>query len=178
MLMNERWLVKGESMLYWSWCYIGCEALVTLSSPSEAPLWGRSNSRSPPTFWAPGDPRGPPCLCKLLFPLHAQNPSPPRCARRGLGRLQASQAVPGSRRPSHSAGGTMNPTESGLDLQKQEKRNPDFAQTNKGQCNTKGTLSLPLRGDNHPPKFWTIVPIIFTTYNSLVAICNHTTRCY
>lgn len=59
MLMNERWLVKGESMLYWSWCYIGCEALVTLSSPSEAPLWGRSNSRSPPTFGPLEIPEGP-----------------------------------------------------------------------------------------------------------------------
>lgn len=103
-----------ELMLYW---------MVNLSSPSEALIWGRSSPRSPPTFGAPpGDPRGPLCLCKLLFPLHAQTPSPPRCARRGLGRLQASQATPGSRQLWHSASGTMNPTGSGLDLQKHEKK--------------------------------------------------------
>lgn len=110
------------TMLYWSQCYIGCEALVTLSNPSEALLWGRSNPRSPPSFGALGDPRGPLCLCMLLFPLHAQNPSPPRCARRGLGRLQASQATPGSPQPWHSADGTMNPTGSGLDLQKHRRK--------------------------------------------------------
>lgn len=105
-------------MLYWSQCYIGREALAALSNPSEALLWDRSNPRFPPSFGAPGDPRGPLCLCMLLFPLHAQTPSPPRCARRGLGQLRASQAAPGSPRPWHSVGGTKNPTGSGLDLKK------------------------------------------------------------
>lgn len=108
-------------------CYIGVDVILmwgsgteALFSPSEALLWGRSDPRSPPTFGVRGGPRGPPCLCMLLFPLHAQTPSPPRCARRGLGRLQASQAAPGSRRPWRSAGGIKTPTGSGLDLRKEE----------------------------------------------------------
>lgn len=95
---------------------------MALSCPSEALLWGRSTLRSPPTFVAPGEPRELLCLCMLLFPLHAQTPSPPRCARTGLERFQASQAAPGSRRPSHSAGGTANPTGSGLDLSPPKKK--------------------------------------------------------
>lgn len=53
----------------------------------------------------------------LLLPLHAQTPSPPRCARMGQGQPQASQAAPGSHLPWHSASGIMNPTGSGRDLQ-------------------------------------------------------------
>ena len=106
-----------ELMLYWSRCFIRSEALEALLSPSEALLWGRSNPCSSPTVGVLGEPRGPQCLCMLLFPLHAQTPSPPRCAQRGLGRLLASQAAPGSRQPWHSASGTMNPAGNGLDLQ-------------------------------------------------------------
>lgn len=112
MVTGCKWMDE-ESMIYWSWAYFGWEALV--SSPSEALLWRRSSPRSP---LPAGAPEGPPCLCMLLFPLHAQTPSPPRCARRGRGRFRASRAAPGSPQPWHSAGGKANPAGSGLYLQK------------------------------------------------------------
>lgn len=101
-------------------CYIGVSVRLWWLCPT--PLRhcsGEGATRSPPFF---GAPRGPLCLCVLLFPLHAQTPSPPRCARRGQGQLQASQATPGSPQPWHSTGGRVNPTGSGLDLQKEEKK--------------------------------------------------------
>lgn len=128
--------------------------MVTPSCPSEALLWGRSTLRSPPSFVGPGEPREPLCLCMLLFPLHAQTPSPPRCARTGLEQFQASLAAPGSRRPSHSAGGTANPTGSGLDLsqKKTKTHSPHFHscllnQKHDNSCQPV-IISLPLKGDS------------------------------
>lgn len=106
---------------WWLQSYIGVNLIedVRLWCLCLAPLRhcsGAGAPFAPSNIWALGEPREPLCLCMLLFPLHAQTPSPPRCARTGLERFQASQAAPGSRRPLHSAGGTVNPAGSGLDL--------------------------------------------------------------
>lgn len=115
MLVNGQWWVR--SMLYWSRC------CVTLRDPSEALLWSRSNPCSPRLFGAPRrNSKGPLCLCMLLFPLHAQTPSPPRCARRDLGPTRANQATPGSPQLWRSADGTKTPTGNGLDLHKKQAR--------------------------------------------------------
>lgn len=103
---------------WWHQSYIGVNLIedVRLWCLCLAPLRHCSGAGAPFAPLQHLGPWEPVCLCMLLFPLHAQTPSPPRCARTGLERFQASQAAPGSRRPLHSAGGTVNPAGSGLDL--------------------------------------------------------------
>lgn len=135
----------------WTW---GC-------CNSVQPFWGTALGQEhlslPSDFRGPpGDPRGLPCLYMLLFPLHAQTPSPPRCARRDRGRPRASQATPGSPLPLHSVGGTVTPTGNGLDLQTVRKKESSFSLI--GHCrivtrfflyNKLGSeASVPLNGDS------------------------------
>ena len=103
----------------WGTALFGGSKTPSLPSTSWGWRWGWAGWRDPPSYHHHHQhhqllsSRG---LCMLLFPLHAQTPSPPRCARRGLGRLGASQAAPGSPPPWCSAGGTGSQAGSGPGL--------------------------------------------------------------